>query len=203
MALPATESYSGASADLSDPPWTLYRTTQVKTDGSGNGTPSANNSDALKYWNADTFGNDQYSKYLAKFNGSGTGAGYCYLLARASGTFSSGNAYWFWSDGGSDTAIYKNISGTLTVLGTANSTTFVTNDELKIDCSGTTISAYKNGSSIISQTDSAIASGAAGMGGWGVSGTVLFDTWEGGNVSAGGGSVFNPYFYRSIGGINV
>ncbi len=187
MALPAQEPFTGATANLADPPW--HKTTAfgvdrlVKKDGSGHGTPVDTNLDDLAYWDNDTFANDQYSQFVARFTGPGDGTQYLYLLSRhTGGELSTCNNYRLESDGGSDTSLYKTITGVTTALGTANSTTWTSGDVLKLTCTGTTISVAKNGSTIITATDSAVTAGVGGMGGSGATG-ILFDDWEGGNVA--------------------
>lgn len=190
MALPAQEPFTGATANLADPPWKVTTVTGVnhfiKKDGSGNGTVTGAGTDDLETWDNDTFANDQYSQYVAKFTGPSGSADYIYLIARVTGTeHNTWTTYWFWSDGGSDTALIKSVAGTGTTLATANATTYVSGDVFRLICVGTAISVTKNGSTILSATDSSVTSGVAGMGGAGVSGTLLFDDWEGGNVATG------------------
>jgi hypothetical protein len=194
MSLPATENYSAATADLPDPPWATWKGNpggfKIKTDGSGRGTPNTNNQDCLDRWDNDTFNNDQYSQVVARFTGPGNGTQYLYLIARATGatsTPSTAFTYWFWSDGGSDTSIIKHPgSASEVVLATANATTFASGDLLRFEVSGSTLTGFKNGGSVITATDSSITTGAAGMGGFGSIGTVLIDDWEGGNLGGAG-----------------
>lgn len=191
MTLPATETFSGSAAAITDPPWTQWRypgvpNSRVFTDGSGNGCPETTNLDCFAIWNADSPGNDQYAQITTKWTGPGNGTGYIYLIARATGSYATGTYYWFWCDGGSDCALLKVVgnSGSPTTLGTANATTFVSGDVFKLECIGTTIKVYKNGSAIITVTDSAAASGTFGVGCWGVAATVKFDTFQGDNVAS-------------------
>lgn len=183
MALPAQEPFTGATANLVDPPWALFATI-LKKDGSGRGTLTSSSLDCLETWDSDAFANDQYSQYVVKFTGS-VGQ-YIYLVARVTGaSVAAGTFYWFWSDGASDTALLKSVTNVATTLATANATAFVSGDLFKLICNGTAISVTQNGSTILSATDSAATTGSAGMGGSGTIGTVLFDDWEGNNVSGG------------------
>lgn len=60
------------------------------------------------------------------------------------------------------------------------------NDVWKIDIVGSTITVYVNGSSVGTRTDSAYASGSAGVITYGDN-VGNMDNWEGGNVGGGGG----------------
>lgn len=200
-ALPANEPYTGSAGVLVDTPWHQYvsgsNLRRVAKDGLGNGKPNGDGSagdDAVMYWDSatDTFGNDQYSQYTAKFVGLGTGLDYLYLFARVTGGAdyqTGGSFYMFWTDGGSDTVLLYTTAGnsSLVSLGTSNATVFTSGDIFKLSCVGTTISVAKNGSNIISVTDSHVTSGQPGMGGSGAT-VVLFDDWQANNI--GGGS--NP-----------
>lgn len=192
MALPATYIFPGTPGVGLSASWTYASTVStIKNDTTaGDGTVNSANTDAIAWWNADAFGNNHYSQIQTEWTGTGTGTDYVYLVARATGTGSGTvttqiTAYWFWSDGGSDTTIIKSVSGTQTPLVTANATTFAAGDVFRLICNGSTISVNKNGSQIMTVTDSSIASGgAAGMGGFGGIGTVKFSHWQGDNVGA-------------------
>lgn len=80
-----------------------------------------------------------------------------------------------------ETKVYKVVNGSYTQLG-SNGAACATGDILKLICNGTSISATKNGTTIVGAvTDSAIASGSAGM--WGTNGgspTGTMDNFQGG-----------------------
>jgi hypothetical protein len=155
----------------------------LKQDGSGRGTVETSNVDVMGVWKNDTFGNDHFSEIVTKWTGPADGTGYIYLLARAPNTDNgtTGNYYFFWSDGGSDTALLSVIAGSGSTIATANATTFTSGTVFRLTCSGSTISVTKNGSNILSVTDSAVSVRDAVA--WAAhttsTGTTLFDDWQG------------------------
>ncbi len=188
MALPATESFTGALALLADPPWAVGTFTyDVQKDGTGLGSCNLNGSDCYRWWDADTFPNDQYGEITWASTPTVAGNDYLYLQGR--GNWGSGQmqtGYWAWSDGLSDTAILRVDTGSLTSLGTANATTFVSGDVMRLELSGTSIKLLKNGSAIISVTDANYSGGPIGMGGYTVAGTLRFDNFQADALSGGG-----------------
>lgn len=193
MALPASEAFAGAAGNLADPPWTQFRpglNSHLARNGSGVGTIEQANTDSFGLWNADTFSSDHYSQVTAQFTGPANGTRYLYLIVRASGVYATGNWYWFWTDGGSDTAVLRVVSGAGTSIGSANATTFTSGDVFKLQAVGsgtaTVVTAYKNGSAIITVNDtsgSALSGGAPGVGGWSNGTLPLFDDWVGDNIA--------------------
>lgn len=155
MALPATDSFVGASGTLPDPPWHQQSAT-VTRDGSGNAT--ATGSDITAVDDANTYSNDQYSQFQIVTVSAGA---YCEIIAR--GSLVARTFYAFYANTGSDCGIIKYIAGASTFL-KAVVTTLTAGDVMKIQVVGTTISVFKNGSLITTQTDASIASGAAGIG---------------------------------------
>ncbi len=103
--------------------------------------------------------NNQFVQWTVTFSGSG---GYLDGYLRADSSLA--NAYFcLISNGGSPTtAIYKTVTTTTTQL-TSNATTWTTGDVAKCTVSGTTITLFKNGSSVATATDSAVASGSIGL----------------------------------------
>jgi hypothetical protein len=188
MSLPATETYTGAQAVMPNPPWTQQRTTgHTAQDGAGHGSPDVTTNAVYAFWNNDAFNNDQYAKKVIT-SGLSSGLRYAAVTVRASATGdASYNLYGFRTDGASGathTEVFKVVAGTLTVLGNF-ATTFANGDEMKITVVGTTIECFQNGVSLGTVTDSSLASGSAGEGGQtDVLGSILWDTWEGGNMSS-------------------
>jgi hypothetical protein len=88
------------------------------------------------------------------------------------------------------TEIYKNISGTATLL-IDDTTTWATSDTLRAYVIGTDIYLDRNGVLLLSTSDSALSSGRGGMVGlWfdgGTGGLLRFDNWSGGEAVADGG----------------
>lgn len=191
MALPATEAFGAAAANLPNPPWTQQRTTRrVNTDGSGHGLQDADDAagDVLAFWNADTFGADQYSQI--QINSLVVGGGGCSANAsvRASGSGDAAwNAYdWYTNlvSGAGNTELAKVVSGTATVLRNY-ATTFVATDTVRLQVVGQVLTAFKNGISIGTQSDAALSSGAAGCGTFRNGATVTIDNWQGDTIASG------------------
>jgi hypothetical protein len=183
MALPATENFTGTAGNLSAS-WTQQRTTRrVQRNGSGLGTQDAiDANDVNAFWNADAFANDQYSQIVPV----GFGSGAMGVTVRAANTGDSAwDAYELYTDGLSGaghTELAVIVNGASTVL-RSFATTVATGNTIKLDAVGTTLTAYKNGVSLGTQTDSTYGSGSAGINSfWGTGAAPTFDNWEAGNV---------------------
>jgi hypothetical protein len=195
-----TDAFTGASAQLTSP-WVQGRSDNVNNWLSQNGSGAcrsgvATTADCVCAYN-NTVGNDQYSQVVVGFSGATND--FVYLFVRATVVASwyeqtSGNlAYWFWSNGTSNTKLqYINTSiNTLVSLDTANGTTFTAGDTLKLEVVGTTIKFYKNGAPITwttsgttSVTDNHVTTGFPGIGLSVSAAGKTVDNWQGGDVSA-------------------
>ena len=156
----------------------------------------------IEVWaGAGSFTTDQYSKAtvsgLAQ-NGDPYRAG---VVARCS-TDTDANrdyyAYWIKDTGASSktTELFKVVNGTTTVLDT-RSTTWANGDTVEIECEGTTIRGLKNGVEVVSVTDSELSAGKPGIAIGGTSSGPFLDDWEGGILSASGGSAGAAAAYLS------
>ena len=149
-------------------------------------------------WNADTFGNDQYAQgKLANITTAGQTIG----VAVRAATGGAASYYGFYADGsgGGKTFLFKMVAGTWTQLGSLGAALAV-NAVLRLEVSGTTLTPKVNGSTQSppgAQTDSALASGAAGLSGYSASTAMRLDDWEGGNL--GGGPPPRRIFVSSLG----
>lgn len=167
MALPATDSFTqgGAGFGPLSASWTVT---------TGMGTPqvqqtadvvevSSVGADAAAYWNADAFNNDQYAQIkVVTAAGTDRFVGCAVRTASGAQTFYQGGV--FGALGGSvTTRIRKTVAGVNTTLGATGTATVNTGDTIKLEVSGTTITLYLNGVSVLSRTDSSIASGSAGI----------------------------------------
>lgn len=188
MTLPASEDFSGAIAGLADPPWGIGTYVfLIEKDGTGLGACNYPGSDCYEYWDADSFPNDQYGELTWASTPTVPGNDYVYLQGR--GTWGSGSmqtGYWAWSDGLSDTAIMRVDSGVQTVLGTANTTTFVSGDVMRLELNGTAVRILKNGLLVLSVTDSTYSAGPVGMGGATATGTLRIDNFLADALTGGG-----------------
>jgi len=104
---------------------------------------------------------------------------------RMSGSGATADGY-FYGGGSNGTYMYKVINGAYTTFGSSGDAVEA-DDVLKITVSGTTITAYKNGSIDTSvgtsgtATDSDLSSGKAGIGGYYSGGNYVPD-WSGGDL---------------------
>lgn len=131
-----------------------------------------------------TYNNDQYAQIVYK----NTGTGYIGVAVRCdtadlNGTVSAAHkqCYLFECTAG-DRYFSKKVAGTETQLADDGGSPSV-NDILRLEASGTTITAKINGTTIFTVTDSALSSGSAGIFAEGNDITSLGDNWEGGNLA--------------------
>jgi hypothetical protein len=135
------------------------------------------------HYSGGAFANDQYAfcTYLADA---------CGPIVRASGT---NNCYFLDCNdsGGSTSYLWKRIAGSLTLLQNL-STTFTNGDIARIEITGNTIKAFKNGVQI--GTDQAsggeLTTGSAGV--MCLAATASLDNWEGGDLGGGPAFVVQP-----------
>jgi hypothetical protein len=136
---------------------------QVKTVTTG--------TDQAAFWNAASFNNNQYSKWVIADTSGLSG-----VTVRASGTGGSFTAYMANSAG-----IHKFVSNSYTEL-LSDSASLTANDVLEIRAAGTTISRYINGVLDGSTTDASIASGSPGILQYTSGDAPFCDDWEGGDL---------------------
>jgi hypothetical protein len=192
MALPATEAFTGTGALSAS--WTQQESTANVERNTDQAAPSANNSASAR-WNADTFNNDQYSKWVIKARTSGSA--YVNVMVRSSGSVGAMTCYQYFTDGASGsghTEVIKFVGGGGTSLG-AVATTYAVNDTIELSITGSTLSCKKTGTTITTFSDAAIASGAAAISMYGAAARA--DDWEGGNVG-GGGTTFTDSRTESL-----
>ena len=100
------------------------------------------------------------------------------------GTAGSNGTYYasIYKIGAAELSISKVINGTLTEL-TNGACTLSLNDTIKLQVSGTTLTAYQNTTQICTIVDSSISSGQPGLFyDYGDANTTVLDNWEGGNL---------------------
>jgi hypothetical protein len=125
---------------------------------------------------------DQYSEIIVGSVVSGTSdegvGGACRIASGA-------QTHYLAQTNTTQTRLYKAVAGTFTQLG-SDGAACVTGDALRLICSGTSISVTKNGSTIIGPvSDSAIASGDAGIWCSPVGGPGTINSFEGGDLNTG------------------
>lgn len=111
----------------------------------------------------------------------GTVSGYYFVINDTDAAITLGSSSF-------SVGIYKATGGTGTFAAIGASVTGLTisaNDVVYLEVAGTTLTAKINGVTILSRTDSAIASGNPGIYISGSGGTTVLDDWAGGSVSAG------------------
>lgn len=142
--------------------------------------------DCTENYNAITFANDQYSeatlKALTAASGGGRGPGVACRCSTSAHTYyrSTANS----NASGNNHELVKFVAGSATSLGFIDAD-FAVNDVIRIEAQGTTIRTKKNGTTQISVTDSAIASGRAGVCYSSQGESAQLDDWAGGDLAAG------------------
>lgn len=183
-ALPATDNFNGTTGTALatySASWTVNNGAfAIQSNAVGSAAGGAIEGSAR--WNADTFNNNQYSQGTVL---TPTALLYIGVTVRVS---TSGATTWYlYEVSSADRFLYKAVAGTLTELGTTP-TGASANDVLRLEANGTTITPKRNGTTdtqVGAVTDSAIASGSAGIGGYNTAGTTdtRLDNWEGGNLT--------------------
>lgn len=125
------------------------------------------------YYSDTTFTGDQYSQLI--ISGSLTNNYYIGVTVRSS----SNNCYGFYVDT-DDWYLFELISGSWSEIA-SGSDTFSNNDTLRLEVSGTTLTAKQNGSTITTQTDNSLSTGAPGVAFYD-SGLSKGDDFEGGDL---------------------
>lgn len=127
---------------------------------------------------AGTYANDQYAQgVIAQVGSAGQYMGVC---VRAN----AGDGYALYADA-THYVLQKLVNYSVTQL-VVGSLVLVANDVLRLEASGTTITAKHNGATLTSVTDSSHSAGSPGISGAGCasSGTyTLLDDWEGADLS--------------------
>jgi hypothetical protein len=176
---PVTDNFPGTSLSAN---WTTDDSTAkilAVSSGSVHGNSAAQH--GLAHWNA-VFKNDQFAQAtITALNGSGSNT--MGVSVRTSG--SDLTNYFLWSWGNGVIGFFKTVHGTSTSLGDCSASTASVGNVLRIEASGSTITAKKNGVAICGSpvTDTDIPSGAPGIFGYD-SGNSAINTWSGGNLDA-------------------
>jgi len=176
MALPATDSFTGTNGtqiEVYSANWTLNAgAIDIQSNAIAPDNPT---DESGAHWNADSFSNDQYAELTLAALASGYQIGPAVRAHVSAATY-----YIYYTDGGA-TQIAKMVGGVWTQLGSdlANP---ANGSVLKLEVSGTTLTAYDDDVSQGSRTDSSIASGYAGVAAYGDNTTTRGDNFEGGNL---------------------
>ena len=181
MAVLATDNFNRAnSADLGTS-WDVMTAETAFNISANAAVPSNPASDASESYNAVAWPNDQYSQALIPVVGTGgqtTGTGVALRMSTTART------YYRIVVASSGTEIAKFVAGVYTSLAT-DATVWANGDTAYASAVGTTLQVRRNGINLLSTTDSAIASGRAGITHSSASQAgVNLDNWEGGDFVA-------------------
>lgn len=159
--------------------------------------PGSIGSDCGERYNAITWPNDQYSQFtIVTLTGTGAeaGPGPALRIASAARTY-----YRFVADATASPStncwIAKFDGGTYGLLASGSASgTWSTNDVMKAEVNGSTLTLYKNGVSVLTTTDAVITAGSAGVCYSSTLTAVTMDNWEGGSLDDG--AVIHQTVYR-------
>lgn len=178
MTLPASDAFTGSNWAALSASWTMKVGDLVIYS---NGViPNRAGEESAARWNADTFDNDQYSQvtYVAE-TAADVAIGVAARMATAAAI-----TYYGWYASTAASYLFKVVASTWTQLGSDGASPAV-NDVMRLEISGTTVTPKLNGTTadIGAQSDSAIASGAAGLASFNSSTGARIDNWAGGNLT--------------------
>lgn len=188
MALPATDIFNNTGASpvaltTYSGSWTYSTGTAVVDNAADNVYPTTSGNEFGAFWNADTFGADQYAQATLSTLTSGVAVG---VAVRAA----TGGTYYGCYFEGTTYYLFRVNAGTWTQLATGTQA-WTDGDTLRLEVSGTSPCALvmkRNGTqfgSTYNDSDAArITSGAAGISAYGDNTTPRIDNWEGSNLGA-------------------
>ncbi len=185
MALPASDTFTGEEDPLAGN-WSQAKGASDSLKKTSGYAVGRSGSDNVSYWNADSFGADQYSEVVF----SAIGDSGPMVRSITSGTSSS---YYFCAIKPTYFRVYRNVGGSYTQIGSDVTRTNSTTETFRLTASGTTISVSVDGTTLFSETDSSISGGsagstAAGISMWSTAGGQI-TSWTGGNVGGGGANL--------------
>lgn len=187
MALPATDNFNGGTQGEQ---LTTYSASWTLCNGDWDIQPAAADVLApddpgfnLAGWNADSFDDDQYAEATVDALASDIWIG---LAVRCDVSTPEDDGY-CWNSSTAYSWLGKLIDGVETQLGNDGGA-WGAAEVCRLEASGTTLTPMIDGSEEDppgAQTDASLASGAAGVSGYGDSSLAQIDDWEGGNLAAG------------------
>lgn len=195
--MPATDAFTGTN----DTALNTYSANWAHNAGlleiqSNACAPDSTGNECATRWTADAFNNDQYSQCVltakSGLTSEAIGPG---VRHAAAGT---ATYYGYYDDGGTTGYCFKNVAGTWTQLG-STFTSPSTGVTVRIEAQGTTLTVKYDGSSQGTRSDSAIASGVAGMTGFGSNTGMRADTWQADNLA----TVTSPAFRCALLGVGI
>lgn len=187
MAVVATDDFTRANNNDLGANWTVATSFARWGIVSNAAAPSDLGTDCCERYSGATWANNQYSagliKALTGTAASDRGGGVAVRCSTSAQTVYLGICQA--ASANPDCAILKIVTGTFTELGSANGG-FVATDTIYLEVQGTALKLRKGsgGADLVSVTDSAIASGQAGIG---YSSTITdfdLESWEGGDFTS-------------------
>jgi hypothetical protein len=174
MALPATDTFTGANNDPLSANWTTAQGGFAIWNNAAYGTDGAVLN--LAFWNADAFAADQYAQ--ATLAATSNGAGLCVRMGVAK------NGYGFSIVDTTEIKIDRFDAGIFTTLQSVSGLT-ITNGQLwRLEVSGSDIKVFQDGVQRgTTQVDATYTTGSAGLYAALASGAEI-DNFEGGNLGA-------------------
>jgi len=173
MSILATDNFNRADSGNLGTNWTIVTSMGGFTIVANEAKGTAN---CGEYYNAVIWPNDQYAQCVLKTMIATTDEGPGPRIRMATNL----NTAYFLQANTTEIRLYKVVSSGYTQLGSDLAGGAV-NDILRLEAKGSTIIAKKNGATISTQTDNAIASGNAGLWDWDNSASATIDDWEGGD----------------------
>lgn len=153
----------------------------------------------VSYWSANVFSNDQYAEATI----AAATAVYPGVVVRFSNT-GGGQGYGFFVDPGTSSYFVQRFAAGIYVADVfSGSASFTVGDVIRLEVSGTTLTAKKNGVTVNSGPDPNVASGSPGVGTFanGIPDPAQrsVDDFEGGDLVGGAGSTRTGRMLRGVG----
>ena len=185
MTILATDAFDGTDADLGTA-WDVMTSEDAWLRLSGVAQPTNLLNDATESNNSVTWPDDQYSVAPATVDATTAGAGPGVAVRCATG---SRTYYRVVINGDGEWELAKLVTGTFTSLA-SGTTTYSAGAIIRLESQSTTLRAYYNGSQLGTDvTDSAIATGRAGVSYSSPAVSASLASWEGGDLGTGASGV--------------
>jgi hypothetical protein len=193
MTLPASDNFTAAAnaaLQTYSANWTISSGAFAVDAAADCVVPNNGSTDCLAWWNADAFAADQYSEGKLVGGGSANNSQIGVAVRVAAGN----NCYGlYYQSAGQHIWLFKSVGGVWTELAYANGVGAWNNgDTIRLEVSGATLTPKHNGALIAALgtvNDSSLASGAAGICGYGLETACKLDDWQGGNLGVSGQTV--------------
>jgi hypothetical protein len=182
MATIASDDFNRADSSSLGSNWTQHASYTINwwTIASNVIVPNASGGDAVSFWNADSFPDDQWSQADVTVAGTTAEVGVGPACRVQSG---ANNLYWAVSQQ-SATYVAKFVGGTYTLISSITHA-WTNGHTLRFEAEGSTLRVFDNGTQYDAGiSDGSIGSGSAGVAYSSLSSTRQLDNWAGGNIAA-------------------